>query len=448
MIGKSYTATKSSIGNLLTSFIIYPITITTGIITARVLGVEGKGIYAFLILLLKSMIPIFFFGYTAGVNYYIASKKYTVKNSIVTNLVIATGVGFLIAAVIFLLWANNYLGKIGNDIELKLLLPVLIAIPLTTVFNVCSTSLKGDFKFKLLNTIQIVKAIGLVLLLLVLVILLDLGLQGAALALLTEALITFFALIYLFQVNYKPDLRFNADLVARNFEYGIKSWVGSLAQQSNDKLDQLLIGFFANSYLLGLYSVAFSIVKMMNFLPNAIAPVFFNLTAISNNQENEVKLTGQIHRSLFIIVGFASMIVAILSSYLVSLLYGEEFKEAATPLIILIPGMLAFAITRRVLSKYLAGKGMPEKTSLIQGFGAMVGAVLYFVLIPKYNIIGAASASTIAYIVSSILAIFIFKKETHPHRGYLFRFSLEDVRWIIFKLKPIFIKFKNSKRDN
>lgn len=437
-------AVKSSVGNFVTQLLIFPLTIITGILVSRLLGVEGKGNYAYLLLIGKSLLPILYLGFGSGLHYYISNKTYQFKESFFSFSVVAIGIGIFTALIIYILHSLQYLGEVGNSIDKYYYLFMFLLLPLNSFYFFNYLALSADFKFKIVNYIQLTKSFVLSLSLLSLLFLFDLGLLGTLYALIIEGVVSSIIILFYIVKNYRIVLNINLKFIKASYNYGVKSWVGTLAQQSNDRLDQILISFWASPQLLGLYSVAFSIVSMVNFLPNAIAPVFFNLTAASKDKEAEVKLTGRIHRVLLIVVGTVSIGVALSSDYLVSWLYGEAFGDAAIPLKILIPGMLAFAITRRIVSKYLASKGMPMKTSFIQGFGAIVGVILYFVLIPKHDIIGAAWASTIAYMASAVLAVIIFTKVIRPNKAYLFRLSWSDIQWLLKIMKPLWFSILNK----
>ena len=120
----------------------YPITLSVGILTARTLGPDGKGIYAFLVLLIKSMLPILFLGYGSGLQFHTASKQHAVQNSIFTNFLIAVFWGTCISFSLYALWHFELLGNIGKAIDKKLILPILFAIPFNAFFVLSGLFLK------------------------------------------------------------------------------------------------------------------------------------------------------------------------------------------------------------------------------------------------------------------------------------------------------------------
>ncbi|MEM1220675.1 MAG: polysaccharide biosynthesis C-terminal domain-containing protein, partial [Bacteroidota bacterium] len=80
---------------------------------------------------------------------------------------------------------------------------------------------------------------------------------------------------------------------------------------------------------------------------------------------------------------------------------------------------------------FLGANGMPEKMSIVQGVGAITGVILYLILIPVYDIVGAAIGSSVAYLVSSLAAFYFFYRIVPFGSVNMFRITLQDLRWVI-----------------
>jgi O-antigen/teichoic acid export membrane protein len=88
------------------------------------------------------------------------------------------------------------------------------------------------------------------------------------------------------------------------------------------------------------------------------------------------------------------------------LLYGAEFGAAVTPARVLLAGML-LAGASGVASAYLYGRGTPGLNSIVLGIGLVITVVLDLVLIPHFGALGAAAASTTAYLATDALLIIL-----------------------------------------
>ncbi|MBC7293551.1 MAG: polysaccharide biosynthesis C-terminal domain-containing protein [Thermoleophilia bacterium] len=99
--------------------------------------------------------------------------------------------------------------------------------------------------------------------------------------------------------------------------------------------------------------------------------------------------------------------LVLLSRWLVLLLYSEAFLGAVSALQALLVGTVALS-AGRVLSNDISGRGFP-RLNIYTGVAAVVTNVLLNLLwIPRYEIIGAAWASTVSYTVSFLGALYFY----------------------------------------
>jgi O-antigen/teichoic acid export membrane protein len=97
------------------------------------------------------------------------------------------------------------------------------------------------------------------------------------------------------------------------------------------------------------------------------------------------------------------------------LLYGEQFGPAVTPARVLLAGML-LAGASGVASAYLYGRGTPGLNSIVLGTGLVITVVLDLLLIPPLGALGAAIASTAAYLSTDALLIGLLLRLTGRDR--------------------------------
>ena len=227
-----------------------------------------------------------------------------------------------------------------------------------------------------------------------------------------------------------------ACLVLEGYRYGIRAWVGDLAGRVNLRLDQVLLSFFCDKSALGLYSIAVLVSELLWFLPDSMAFVLFNKIAAAPTLETRAELTSRVHRVLFLAMSLVGVAMAITAPWLIPLAFGSDFAPAVWPLLILLPGTVAMT-TQKVVTKYLSGTGQPGKSSLIITLGATTGTLAALVLIPSFQIRGAAWASCAGYIVTLVAAAAIYGFAISPRPTRLFRCSLADIQWLVVQLRSI-----------
>ena len=104
--------------------------------------------------------------------------------------------------------------------------------------------------------------------------------------------------------------------------------------------------------------------------------------------------------TLLLAIGMASLAPDFVRFYL-----GETMLPSVTPLLILLPGTLGFAIARPILSISHA-KGQLRTLIATTGAAAVLNFGLNVLLIPRYGILGAAMATTTGYAALGVLQFF------------------------------------------
>ena len=85
-------------------------------------------------------------------------------------------------------------------------------------------------------------------------------------------------------------------------------------------------------------------------------------------------------------------------------LFGEEFSPAYLPLLLLLPGMIAFGV-QRLTGPLLLRTARSDVLILFNGTALAVSVTLDLFLIPSLGAAGAAAASSISYVVSAVLFV-------------------------------------------
>jgi O-antigen/teichoic acid export membrane protein len=104
--------------------------------------------------------------------------------------------------------------------------------------------------------------------------------------------------------------------------------------------------------------------------------------------------------------------MALAAPVVLPLVYGDAFRDAVVPVWILLVGLAGGGVTG-VLTAYLSGNGRPGLGSAAVGSGLVVTLALDLALIPPFGIVGAALASTVAYLTTAAVLLLFFRAVTH-----------------------------------
>jgi O-antigen/teichoic acid export membrane protein len=163
---------------------------------------------------------------------------------------------------------------------------------------------------------------------------------------------------------------------------------------------------FSTEAQIGLFSIAFAALTALVRLPDAIANVTIATTATlfgAGNVERIRAGCGRAFRLLLVLTLPVTAGAMVLGPELIRLTYGDEFEDAGVLLVILLAPFPVIALMS-VATAVLIGLGRLRAPVLITGVAAALNVALAFALIPAYDAVGAAFASSAAQGVAALLA--------------------------------------------
>jgi O-antigen/teichoic acid export membrane protein len=123
-----------------------------------------------------------------------------------------------------------------------------------------------------------------------------------------------------------------------------------------------------------------------------------------------------------------AVVLGATARWLVPFIFGQAFAPSVTPLWLLLPGTVAFTIPN-ILNAHLAGRGRPQISALAAGISLVATVSLDVLLIPRLSIAGAALASSIAYVVTALVVLTIFRRLTGLPWSAVLVLNAGDVRY-------------------
>jgi len=422
------SGSRSALGILATRIAVYPITIATGIVVARVLGPSDRGAFAFLTLLGSFVLPLLTLGFGAGIIYLVSSGRAAVPGVATAALLVGFLQGGLTAAVVWLLWRLGWAGATAANVPPGAMGAALLLLPVQGMVLMASRLVLGASWFSLGNWLAVAVPLLNAVALTALVVLGGWGVAGAVAALCVSNVASLAVHVAAIGRRFGMRLRPTPGFLGGAFSYGVRAWPGDLAIRANLRLDQLLLGFWGGSASLGLYSVAVNLSELLWLLPDSAGPVLYNRLAPAAQEQERRALVARAHRVLLAGVVLPAAVLALVGGPVVRLFYGEAFAGAGLPLLLLLPGTVA-STTAKVLTKYFAASGAPGKSSGLQIAGFAVSGALYVGLIPVWGAVGAALASSLGYAAAAGVSLWLFRGAQGRGPSF-FRPTLADWAWL------------------
>jgi O-antigen/teichoic acid export membrane protein len=407
----------------LSSLLIFVVRFATSIIVARTLGVEGKGVYTLVLTISSLLVMLLDFGLASALTYLVASGQYTPRQvlsfALWTSLLvgIAGGLVFLVLYQLFL--SQSFLSGVP-PLYIRWILLFLPLNVLTSFFLAILLGLQKIFAYNLVN----ISRAMLNLVLLVISTWISLGLSGAIMSWLLANL--FACLIVFWFLRNEVRLIFSTPwkLLRSSLQYGIKSYPANIFTLFTYRLDTFFVNFYAGAASVGLYSTGVSSAELLWYVPNAISSALFPKSA-TLDKDVGAQLTARVCRQTLLIMIPLAIVSGLMGRILIPLFYGSNFTAAVIPFLLLLPGIVGMVLAKLIFAN-LSGSGMPQFATISSLLTFIATIVLDILLIPLYDIAGAAIASTIAYLLGSFLAVFWFSRQTGIRWGRVVIPTLRD----------------------
>ena len=368
---------------------VYGTSLLTGPMLARALGPEGRGELASVVAPAQVLVFVLGFGVPAACAYFAHQHRRAtlVGASIATSLVLA-------APLAYVLWraAPTYLAD--RDPMTVTALRLLAVQALVTIVaqstNEHRRAVHGaGATYNLLRSLAILLNAAAVTVLFVTG---NLGLATALTAVVATAVVADVATLLVARLE-RPVLR--PRVVGQVWSFGLRSWVGTVSNAMSGRLDQVLLVGMASSAQLGRYAVAVSAANVTIPIGQGAASA-----VLPHLRRGGLQSWRELVRAVLVVGGIAtgvSLAVGALAPIVLPLLFGEGFRGALVPLLLLLPGQVAGAMAE-VFRADLGSRGHPGQASLCQGIAAAVTVVLIVPAVNRHDIAGAACVTTIAYV--------------------------------------------------
>lgn len=387
-------------------------------VIARILGPSGKGILA-LTVLVPNVFALFLSGGISVANvYYTGQKRFdlpTLSANATAFTVMATALGVVIAA---LLYASGLMAKLLPGVPLNLLALSMLGLPFSLLNNYFVSLLQGRQLITRINLVSLLQRASTVALSLLLVAVLGWGLTGAVLAVLASSVVSVAvlgAMLRRLGARFWP--RWNRLVIKTTLKFGLRGYVANVLQFFNYRLDLFLVNYFLGPSSTGIYTVAVAMAEMLWYLPNAVGFVIFPKAA-NTAAEAMNRFTPRVFRLTLAVTAAGAVALAIIGMPFIEIVYSPAFASAYGPMLALLPGVVLLG-GGKVLTNEIAGRGFPQYNSIASGVSLVLTVGLDLLLIPRLGVLGAAIASSIAYVAIFMLALVFYRSVVNRQRGML-----------------------------
>ena len=343
----------------------------------------------------------------SGVVYYVA--RFTVGNTERAVKRLSLGVTAAIvgigAAMLFFLRGSSFF----TETPAQFLVAIVVYGALSFLFNICTSVLRGEDKFKSFNLVNLTQRI-LVTALAVWIFLRPNAAVWVWCTIAITAGMLLFALYGIVRWNGpKPKPAPENDLpvgVGSMVGYSLKSHVSNVLTYLNSFLGTYIVQGLYSLADYSIYSTAVTIMQQVWVLPDAVSQVILSRIAGMTEQRDKVRLSVLSSKIVTYITTVSAVLLYWAAKIFVPILF-PMYRDAVKPLPFLAVGYVLISYAK-VLGNSIAAYGKPELNIIPTVFGIVANTVFSLILIPHMGINGVALATSISLTAQSVTCIVIF----------------------------------------
>jgi len=375
------------------------------VLLARILGPIERGLFALLSTLPDLISAATSGGLNSAVGYQAAKQR---DMGLLLTQVLVYGcllAGLLTLVCVFLV------RELGTNLEITVQLGLLawlllLAVPMTVLKSGLLTLHNASGGVGAFNALRLTESLAPLLLFLGLFWMWrDEALEAALISWLCGIALVLVLGLWWLRRQHPLALRWDRGGQRELLSYSAKSHPDLLFQQVILRSDYLFIGAMLGSTALGHYAMASAAAELLLIVPEAVTtPLMKRLLQQDAGME---RLTPLALRLTATVMLGACLSMALIGQWLIVTLFGADYAPAYPALLALLPGLLGLCYAS-ILRLDLLGKNRPGTVSLLMGAGAALNLVLNMALIPTWGIVGAAAASSIAYLAVTVAMLVLY----------------------------------------
>jgi O-antigen/teichoic acid export membrane protein len=271
-----------------------------------------------------------------------------------------------------------------------LLLVFLLAMPFAMFTTATSAVLWGQQRWRLFTAYQLIVPVGSAVVYGVLFLIGNLTVETAGLTFILLSVVVS-ALPGLVVLRGAGRPQWNSAIASRGRTYGIKIWLAGLANQTNARLDQLLMTRLVAPAVLGLYVVAVNVSLMQIAFTSAVSVAILPRVAAG-----EADIAARALRLMLALTIFVSIVVIGTVPVFLPIVFGARFTGAIGMCQILAIAAVPYGAVQ-IMSNVLAGLGQPGTVARGEIISVVITVPALLIFVSHYGGMGAAVISLVAY---------------------------------------------------
>jgi antigen flippase len=413
-----------------TQVVITIINVVTGIITARLLGAEGRGIYTAVTLWPPLLATVALSGLNSAVVFRMRKAPATAGSTASAALLLGIARSLLaMTAGVLLLPAFMSRYDHGTILVAQI---CLVGVFCNCVQLMIRQALAGVGRFWHYNYALLLPQVLYLAALLVIIPFTEMTARNASLALIAAGAVAPLLSLPAFIRLVKPRLAGCFAEIRHLTSYSARAAANDGVFALSSYADRLVLIPFLPASELGFYAVAYSFSRLIQVVQPAILSVFFSHLSARTEAESR-QLHDRACRFLLAILAVGCALLFAAGQWLLAFAYGGEFA-AATLLFRVLVAEASLGVLSQVTIQLFLARDRPGVVSTVQTIVLCVSIAALIYLVPRYGAAGAAWGLLGIGVCRWVLLLAALKPTLgiSPPRLYLGR---DDIHYLLGRLR-------------
>ncbi|MBK8574735.1 MAG: oligosaccharide flippase family protein [Elusimicrobia bacterium] len=424
------TFVKNSFWTIFSQGVIFIFGMGISVLISRFLSPEGRGLYTLALFLPGFLLYFFSPGIGVAATYYISNGKYSPK-TVLGNSMVCVVLHSVIAIVAGIVLINFTRDRLFEGVSIRHLYLTLLILPSQFFMTFVFPIFLGMNKIREYNIFQVIHYALLFGMLILFFVGFHTGVAGAIAVEAMAGFLTCVVAIFIISKETKGfSFKIDKTYIKAAYNYGMKMYVGNLFSFLNRRLNLLIINNYLSATAVGFFGLSQGLSEKVWVVADAIGSVLFPRIASESNKDKKDLYTALVFKVTILVIGIVSIFLCVLGKALIVFLYSPVFMESVAPFRYLLIGVVAGS-GWRILENDLRARGKPGFILCIIVISLIVSVLLNFILIPRWGMTGAVSASVFSSMIGLVASVLAFNFVSGGKGHLLFWVSRSDL--IFFK---------------
>jgi O-antigen/teichoic acid export membrane protein len=388
-LAQGRSGAAATVQAILTALFLTLANIVTGVLTARMLGPDGRGEQLALTLWPALFAQLSTLGLPSALIYRLKTEPQEASRLFAAAISLGLLLG-LTGMGIGMMVIPHQLAQYPPEV-IRAAQWLLLFTPTMLVALILSASLLARDELFLYNRVRILGALLLVMALAALAFLRGLTPLHSACALVAYGLPGDIWMLWRQWRRFAPCWDQLPPRWRSLLHFGLRSYGVDVLTVLAQTLDQFLILRLLAPKFVGLYVVAVSMSGILNIVHQSVVRVLYP-KASGRSVAEVTQLTGRVTRLCLLLTGLAGGVLVWIGPFLLRRLYGAEFDEASGVFRILVVAVVLNSAAW-ILGQAFLASGKPGALTALHGCGVVTSVLLMLLLVPPFGLLGAGVAA-------------------------------------------------------